>query len=284
MKRLWESSPVRFVRDMVSVYFEKNVGRSAAELAYFLVLTFFPIMICVNSFLGFLKLDVSFVLEGIAPLLPENVYAVLVDYLRYVTGNQSTALLVAGLSMTVASASSAMRSLMNIMDDVYGKPSYTGFLGFLASLVFSGLFLTTIYLSMVVVLTGSWFFRVLENVLHVNTGNWQSIRFLLLFALVLLFILVVYRASAPRERPRPPILTGALLASLALVAASMLFSFFISMSSRYSLVYGSLASIIILLVWLYLCGNILILGNVFNYVWHTHRKSHCDQKPLSADK
>ena len=44
------------------------------------------------------------------------------------------------------------------------------------------------------------------------------------------------------------------------------------MSSRYSLVYGSLASVIILLVWLYLCGNILILGNVFNYVWYRRKK------------
>ena len=39
-----------------------------------------------------------------------------------------------------------------------------------------------------------------------------------------------------------------------------------SRSTRYSLVYGSLASVIIMLVWLYLCGNILILGNVINYV------------------
>ena len=41
---------------------------------------------------------------------------------------------------------------------------------------------------------------------------------------------------------------------------------------RYSLVYGSLASVIILLVWLYLCGNILILGSVVNYVIYSHKK------------
>ena len=35
--------------------------------------------------------------------------------------------------------------------------------------------------------------------------------------------------------------------------------------------YGSLASVIILLVWLYLCGNILILGDVFNCVWYRRR-------------
>ncbi|MBM6974915.1 YihY/virulence factor BrkB family protein, partial [Intestinimonas butyriciproducens] len=72
--------------------------------------------------------------------------------------------------------------------------------------------------------------------------------------------------------PRPPVLTGGFLASVALVAASMLFSWFIGLSSRYSLVYGSLASVIILLVWLYLCGNIFILGNVFNYVWYKRQK------------
>ena len=43
-------------------------------------------------------------------------------------------------------------------------------------------------------------------------------------------------------------------------------SWFIGMSSRYALVYGSLASLIILLVWLYLCGNILLLGAVVGRV------------------
>ena len=51
----------------------------------------------------------------------------------------------------------------------------------------------------------------------------------------------------------------------------MLFSWFIGMSSRYSLVYGSLASLIILLVWLYFCGNILLVGAVAGRVWF-HRR------------
>ena len=97
-------------------------------------------------------------------------------------------------------------------------------------------------------------------------------RFLVLFCLVLVFVLLLYRISAPMGKPRPPVLTGAVLASGALVGASALFSWFIGISSRYSLIYGSLASVIILLVWLYLCGNILILGNVFNCVWYTRKK------------
>ena len=95
---------------------------------------------------------------------------------------------------------------------------------------------------------------------------------------MLLFVLLVYRMAAPRGKPRPPILTGAVLASAALVASSILFSWFIGLSSRYSLVYGSLTSVVILLIWLYLCGNILILGNVFNCVWYRRKKVRYLQK------
>ena len=64
MKRLWESSGVRFVREMAEVYFDRRVSRSAAELAYFLVLSFFPALICVNAFVGLLRLDVNLVQIG----------------------------------------------------------------------------------------------------------------------------------------------------------------------------------------------------------------------------
>ena len=70
---------------------------------------------------------------------------------------------------------------------------------------------------------------------------------------------------------RAPVVTGGVLASVSLVACSMVFSWFLGVSSRYSLLYGSLASVIILMVWLYLCGNILLLGSVFNRVWYRRR-------------
>ena len=46
----------------------------------------------------------------------------------------------------------------------------------------------------------------------------------------------------------------------------MAFSEMVSFSVRYSLVYGSLASVIILMLWLYFFGNILIMGNTVNYL------------------
>ena len=280
MKRLWESSPVRFVREIVELYFSAHVSRSAAELAYFLILSFFPILICVNAFVGALDLDISVVLAEVERFLPGGVAAILADYVGYITQNQSPGMLLTGLFMTLVSASAAVRALMKIMDDIYGRTNYPGFWSIVVSVGFSLLLLVTMYLSIVVLLTGNWFLRFLEGFLPVHAAiwDWQWLRFVILFALVLVFILLLYRVSAPIGKPRPPVLTGAVLAAVALAGASILFSWFIGMSSRYSMVYGSLASVMILLVWLYLCGNILILGNVFNCVWYRRKKAKYDAK------
>ena len=281
MKRLWESNPVRFVREIVELYFSAHVSRSAAELAYFLILSFFPILICINAFVGALDLDISAVPAEVERFLPGGVAAILADYVGYITANQTTGMLLAGLFMTLVSASAAVRALMKIMDDIYGRTNYPGFWSIVVSVGFSLLLLITIYLSIVVLLTGNWFLRLLGRFLPVSTAlwDWQWLRFVILFALVLLFILLLYRVSAPIGKLRPPVLTGAVLAALALAGASVLFSWFIGMSSRYSLVYGSLASVIILLVWLYLCGNILILGNVLNCVWYRRKKQNRSADP-----
>lgn len=264
---------------MILVYFEKKVSRAAAELSYFLVLTVFPILICVNAFFSTLNLDLADQLEGMDKILPAGVAAILTEYLGYLSTNQSSGLIVAGLFMTVLLAAAAVRSLMNIMEEIYGSATFHGLRRMAASFAISILLLAAIYLSIAVVLTGNWFFHLIEQFFHLENllerfGTWQWLKYLLLLAMVFLVILLLYRLSAPLGKPRPPVITGAFLASVALAAASILFSYFIGMSTRYSLVYGSLASVMILLVWLYLCGNILILGNVFNYVWYTHKKAN----------
>lgn len=99
---------------------------------------------------------------------------------------------------------------------------------------------------------------------------WSWTRYVLLFSIFFLFILAVLNMAAPFGTPRLPVLLSSLVSALALVVSSAVFSWFISMSSRYSLVYGSLVSLIILLIWLYLCGQILFIGIVFTSVWYKH--------------
>ena len=145
MKKLLEWKPVRFGLEVGELYFSKRVSRSAAELAYFLILTFFPVLICINAFIGLLHLDINAVLEAASPFLPRETLGILGDYIQYITGNQSPALLAAGGIMTLFSASAAFRALMTIMEDLYGRKSYAGVWRIAASVAFSVLFLPVSY-------------------------------------------------------------------------------------------------------------------------------------------
>jgi len=268
--------PVRFVADVAGIYFSKRISRAAAELAYFLILTVFPIVICVSAFVGRLNLDLAGLLEGTDKFLPGGVNAIMGEYLRYLETSQTPGMLLVGAFMTVLFASAAVRGLMNIMHEIYGRATFQGFRQLVASILFSMLLLVTIYLSLAVVVTGNWFFHLIEDLFHLQHlaerfDTWQWLKYIILLGLVFLFILLLYKFTAPLTRPRPPVVFGALGASVALAAASIIFSWFMGRSTNYSLVYGSLASVIILLVWLYLCGNILILGSVVNYVLYRHR-------------
>lgn len=278
MRKLWSSKLVVFVREMGEIYLERRVPRAAAALAYWLILSLFPLLICLNSFISWLEMDVASALEVLEPILPAGLLSVVEDYLHYanVTAGESPTFFVVGAFTTVVFASAAVRSLMDTMTEVYQRKGY-GVLGrYGASVGFSLLFLVVIYLSMVVVLTGSWFFRTLQERLGLGwlSGllDWPWLKFLLLFGMVFLLVSAIYLVAAPPGKPRAPVFLGALAASAAIVAASAVFSAFMRMSSRYSLIYGSLASVIILLLWLYLCGNLVILGNVFNCVRYRRKK------------
>ena len=278
--------PVLFVRDMVQTYGRLGVSRAAASLAYFLILTLFPLLVCVNFFIGLLELDPEAVFSALDPLLPRESLSIILDYLTYVSGipqSQSTPLLLASLFTILLSASAGLRTLLKTMDELYQIRHVSSLRRVAVSVILSLLFLLTIYLSIVVIFTGDWFFQLLEArlpsplaeliPLRLLSQLWGWLRYLLLFFCVLLLVLAVYRMGTPPplRREKKVLRLTALLSAGALVACSVLFSWFIGMSSRYSLVYGSLASLIILLVWLYFCGNILLVGAVAGRVWF-HRR------------
>ena len=278
--------PVLFVRDMVQTYGRLGVSRAAASLAYFLILTLFPLLVCVNFFIGLLELDPEAVFSALDPLLPRESLSIILEYLTYVSGipqSQSTPLLLASLFTILLSASAGLRTLLKTMDELYQVRHVSSLRRVVVSVILSLLFLLTIYLSIVVIFTGDWFFQVLEErlppplaeliPLRLLSQLWGWLRYLLLFFCVLLLVLAVYRMGTPPplRREKKVLRLTALLSAGALVACSVLFSWFIGMSSRYSLVYGSLASLIILLVWLYFCGNILLVGAVAGRVWF-HRR------------
>lgn len=249
--------------------------RSAAALAYYLVLSLFPVLLFVHELVAHFRLDLVRPLEALRPLLPEGVFSLLSGYLADAAGRSAPGLFWAGLFTIALSASAGLRTVFRTLDDLFSLPHRHGALHLFSSVLLALLFLLTVSLSLLVVLTGQWFFLLLDAHLPAAwlplSGLWRWLRYVLLFGCVLLLVGMVYRLGVPRAQAGDrAVLLAALTASLALAGCSGLFSRLLSLSTRYDLVYGSLASLAILLVWLYLCGAVLLLGAAFLSLFSSH--------------
>lgn len=269
MSKWRDKTAVQFGMELVHIYLDKRISRASAQLAYYMLLSVFPVLMIISTILGMLPIENSDVLNRILAAAPSTIGAILEDYLAYVTENQSAALLSGGIIMTLTASSAAFRGLMDIFGEIFGERIRGGAMDVLFSILMSLGMLIMIYGALLIVLLGDWLLdavRVLLDIPVLHYG-WRLIQIVMPFAAIFLFLSLVYRITARTPRHKRTICPGALLTSVILVVATSIFSQFITSSSRYATVYGSLASVIILLVWLFLCSNIVIMGNVFNFVW-----------------
>lgn len=268
-----ESKPksryLKMVYRTVGLFVEHRATRSAAAFAYFMTLSIFPILILINSAVGALDISPAFA-ELANDFLPAGVAEFLDGYIGSLVANRSVTLFAVAAGTAITSGSGAMRCIMRALEDVYDRRRFSsGAKNFLMSFVLSLCFLLAIYLGIVVVFTGGWFLRLLDRFFGIGSliASWRWLRFLLMLGLVFFVLDGLYRAVIPKSALPRAVVPGALFSAVVFSAASILFSFFIGLSANYSLIYGSLASIAILMFWFYIVGAIVVLGGIVNYVW-----------------
>lgn len=252
-----------------------RIPMAAAGLSYFLMLSVFPLLICLYSMLGGLFPQRGEILRFLRGLLPEEALQIVLDYLGYVSSHLSRSMLILAVTAMVSSSSAAFRIIDREMGALWGRRQFSGVVSWAFSLCFSMIFLAAVYLSVLLVVSGKWFLEFADrHIMFMNlSDSWRWWRFVLLFLLLLALLSGVYKLTSPRRRTLR-LLPGAALASGALVAVSIVFSAFIGVSTRYPLIYGSLASVFVMMFWLYICGEILFLGGACNVVLNG-----CEKQP-----
>lgn len=273
IEKLEKTAPGRFISEMLDIYINKRIPRSAAELSYFITLSIFPTLICVHAMLMNLLPGIELPMDELGRLVPSGTITIIEDYIKYVSAHNNQSLLTAGIIGMATTSAAAFRSIHSTMADIQGKSRFRGIFALLFSFLFSLIFLAVIYFSAIVMITGDWLIRAITNLFPLLSGLelWTLIKFPLLFVIFIFMIYALYRITAPKEL-KGNFLFGAFMAAAVLLLVSVLFSWFISMSSRYPLVYGSLASIIIFMLWMYTCGQILYMGNALNVVIRRRRQ------------
>lgn len=256
---------VDFIGEYASVCADSDLSTAAAALSYFLTLTFFPLIICLYTLLGSNYDKAFYILGLVGRLLPESASKFFSEFLIYVSQNYSGAMLATGIAVLVSSSSAAVRSLQGIIGKMQGGQRYHGMKDLLFSLIISIAFIAAIYFAVLVMLTGEVFLNYMGKLFPLldTAGSWNQIRFVILAGIEFVIINGVFAVSK-RNIDSYSTVPGAAFSSFAMVAVSILFSVFISASAKYPLVYGSLATIILLMFWLYLCCWVIYLGAALN--------------------
>ncbi len=263
-----------FAKKFIFLYSGKRIPQAAAALSYFFTMTVFPLIICLYTLLGNNFELAMRVLDFVGNLFTDETSAILTSFVEYVADNYSIAMMIAGLTVILTSSSSALRTVENVIGDMQGGRRYQGLRNFIFSIIFSLVFVAALYFGIMAMVTGSELLNFInDRIPFVDISHsWVWLRFVLLFGIEFLIIWGVYYISK-RPTDKYMCFPGALLAAVALVAISLFFSIFISASVKYQLVYGSLASIILLMFWLYTCSMAILCGAAFNIVLHDVKTS-----------
>ena len=152
-----------FVRELTEIFFRKKVSRSAAQLSYYLVLSLFPLLICLTAMTAGWEAAGGDFLRDFRAFIPASAYESIVEYLAYVSENFSTTMTLAALTVLITASSAAFRAVLTIMEDIQGEHRYIGFWKGVFSIVLSLGFLLTMYTSCLIIIMGGRFVVIASN-------------------------------------------------------------------------------------------------------------------------
>ena len=270
MRRLPETWPGRFLTHILRRFFAHDVGRQGAALAYYLLFTLFPFLIFLSSLLGLLDLDISGIMGSLSPLLPASVLELIETYLTYVARTSSPAMLWFGLVFTIWFPMRAADCLMHAVRRAYRLSRPKNQLAYnFKVLLYTVFLLMTIALSLALATVGGrvlrsvgWLLELPEPFIEL----WSDLRFLVLGVLVVGAVGALYAMAQDQRRRAGEIVPGVIAALTGWMIISAAYAYYVENFANYSVIYGALGAIIVLMVWLNLTAVVLILGAEINGV------------------
>lgn len=247
-----------------------NVSLIAAGLGLYALLAVFPALAAMISLYGMFASpeQAASQVESLAAVLPQQGADILKQQLQDLTRKQSGALgfgAVLGILLALWSASKGMTALMAACNIAYDEREERGY--FKQLLVAFAFTLAAVLGFIIVVLIAIGVPIVLEAI---GLGSFAQfllagLRWVLLWLFAVLGLAVLYRFAPDRNEPKWRWVSwGSAIAATVWIVASVLFSIYVRNFGSYGETYGTLGGVVILLMWFYISGYIVVLGAEIN--------------------
>ncbi|RUL51597.1 YihY/virulence factor BrkB family protein [Lysinibacillus antri] len=259
-----------FFQDLIVRMRDVDISGMGAQLAYFFLLSFFPLLIFIVTLVPYLDLKEEHVFDFIQTIMPAEVFMLTQGTLTEIlTTHNGGGLLGIGIVGTIWSASRGVNALIKTLNHTYDTEEKSGIINRGWSLVFTIALVVVILLALLVPIFGQRYGYELFSYLGVEetfSQVWKYISWVLPPTLIFIVLALMYWII-PNTDPRLHLISvipGALFSTVSWVILIYAFSYYVNNFGNFTSTYGSIAGVIILMLWLYFTGMILIFGGLLN--------------------
>ncbi|WP_273128370.1 YihY/virulence factor BrkB family protein [Metabacillus sp. HB246100] len=266
-----------FLKELVQRFTDDEVPGLSAQLSYFFLLSLFPFLIFLITLLGYLPISQEDVLRTIEEFAPGQSMDIINETLAQILNNRNGGLLSFGIIATLWSASNGINAIVRAFNKAYDVEESRSFIvarGMAIILTIAMVFVIVVALLLPV------FGREIGLFIFSNFGFseqfltiWNTLRWLVSGAILFIVFTALYFVAPNKRLHIKDGLPGSIAATIGWIVASLAFSYYVGNFANYSATYGSIGGIIVLMIWLYLSGMIIILGGELNALLYKRRKA-----------
>lgn len=238
------------------------------QISFFLFLSIIPTITLIGYVCTYLKLSNSLIDTLITNLLGSNFSEILSPIL---TSTKSNPVFFITLGVGYFIASNGMASIIVASNTIYGIKDSGFFKRRFKAIIMELIIVLLLLFVLVVPLLGDSIIDIL-HLFNLDAATTKSIVDILRFlkgpfswVVIFIFIKVIYTMAPDRGIPSYSVNGGAIFTTVGWILFTKLYSYYIINYANYSLFYGSLANIVILMVWVYFLSYVFVIGMAMNY-------------------
>ncbi len=268
---------IDLAKECIFKYFDLRLGGSSAELSYYFLFSLFPLIMATSAITFMNPENGNLVIDYMHELLPDMVSELFSDFSRHIRDQNNTAFFSSGILLSLYAMARYINCIKRKLRQIYEAEKDHGlFSEWMLSLVYSFFIFIGLCLTFALQTIGGEIVKFLsENMFFVPSvlvALWPILRFLFIGVYVFFLLILLYKTVPIRKQKFCDIVCGALFSTISWIIVSIGFSFYIDNISDYSAVYGSIASFIVLMLWLFVVNNIILSGALVSKVVSDKRK------------
>lgn len=240
----------------------------AATLAYYFMLSIFPLLIFMLTLIPYFNLNMDTIYSVMNDYIPQTLGDLFTTTILEVVSEPQGGLLSFGILAAIWSASNGVNALIRAVNRSYNIEETRNFLKLrLMSVLLTCGLIIVIVITLLLPVFGNVIIQGLKTYFFVpdeTTTILNMLRWIIGISFMVLVLMFVYWIAPNIKIKFKEAIYGAIAATLGWQIISIAFSVYVSNFANYSATYGSLGGVIILMLWFFLTGVILVIGGIIN--------------------